>query len=245
MIATAPATPILAECRDIILDIAPELRPDPLYVTDEAALAVAGGLILGWACNETESYPRQILEASGEWQGPGRFISLALNKLETPSAVRCVALHEAAHLLPARPVTTTDKPPSPAAVRWNRGDIRLSLAASNYGPADEPWTDDDCHGWKFIRRALHLHHRATVAGYDVDLHGLCAGVQYGCVWPHYYAEELGDEPARLASLTFDEIESFKPPDGFMALWNQDVAKHFYFQHLALNRKESRHEYIAE
>ena len=81
------------------------------------------------------------------------------------------------------------------------------------------------HGASFIRIALHLRHRAREHGVLLLASALCCGPRYGLSPASAYRAALGDEPTRLADLTFREIAGIQPPTEFTTLWASDVAAH--------------------
>ena len=81
------------------------------------------------------------------------------------------------------------------------------------------------HGASFIRIALHLRHRAREHGVILLANDLCGGPRYGLSSGTCYRAALGDEPGRMAHLTFREIAAIEPPTEFTNLWASDVAAH--------------------
>jgi hypothetical protein len=81
------------------------------------------------------------------------------------------------------------------------------------------------HEDAFIRIVLHLHYRATVAGVKTIPNLLCAGRRYGLSHAHRYMESLGDEPAAMADMTFQDITQVPPPAEFSELWLSDVKRY--------------------
>ncbi|QDU87192.1 hypothetical protein Pla175_05490 [Pirellulimonas nuda] len=149
-------------------------------------------------------------------------------------------LHELAHLLPV------DGPESVAAAEAIEagtyddaggsfdatGDDWLRAAVAWEGTFDlPPW---DGHGILWIRRVLHLHHRAKLAGCVVDIEDLrVAGLDYQLAAPQVYAAALGDEPDRMANWTFAKVESVTPPTGYIDAFERDANN--YFQRIKQSR----------
>lgn len=77
------------------------------------------------------------------------------------------------------------------------------------------------HGASFIRIALHLRHRAWQHGVYLLANELCGGQRYGLSPGSAYKGTLGDEPRRLAHLTFDQIAAIEAPAEFTNLWLED------------------------
>ncbi len=96
--------------------------------------------------------------------------------------------------------------------------------------AEEPEVPFEGHGLIFIRIALHLRHRAELAGtWIVAPNDLCAGWRYGLSHARRYEVALSDEPKQMTGKSAFEIVAAKPPDPFSQLWDDDVFAHFQFR----------------
>jgi hypothetical protein len=76
-----------------------------------------------------------------------------------------------------------------------------------------------------IRTCLHLAYRAQQAGVPICPNVFCAGRGYGLYPATSYQRVLGDEPAQLRHLKFQELLAIEPPAAFTALWQDDVERH--------------------
>jgi hypothetical protein len=184
----------------------PESMPSPFQI---GAFATHG--------NETTLCVRDALVAANVCRGPG------------PTIVWCdppsegVTIHELAHLLPI-----ADCPPDFEPTQAAR-DFELRAmnfwASGDEPPIDpgKPWRE---HEADWIRRVFHLWWRAVNRhGYHIhpsELH--VAGERYGLSHGQRYLRALGDEPARLAELTFNEIETIDPPQEFTDLFSADCER---------------------
>ncbi len=95
-----------------------------------------------------------------------------------------------------------------------------------------PW---DSHEDRFTRIALHLRHRAALAGWECtpfQLH--IAGENYGMSDPDEYAAALGDEPERRINERILDIIETSAPAAFTGLFEADVRRYYAttFQELA-------------
>ena len=74
---------LLDDCRRLAFDIAPELKENPLYVSEASlfeGLPILQGNCLGWAYRYAFSdlnYRSRLME-TGHWEGPGPVIESAL-----------------------------------------------------------------------------------------------------------------------------------------------------------------------
>lgn len=133
-----------------------------------------------------------------------------------------IVLHELAHIL-QRPELYRD--------RHGTESARIAFEALVLGDcvASEPASEPDPrpfsgHEADFIRIALHLRHRAEMAGVLVPLFGYCAGTPYGLSHANRYRQALGNEPRRLAGERFRDILATPYPKAFWRLWTTDVAR---------------------
>lgn len=141
---------------------------------------------------------------------------------DVESAFCGIALHELAHIL-LRPAPFKPRPDTePAKIMFE------SLVVGHAVATDPPAAPDAKpfagHEAGFIRVALHLRHRADLAGTLVPMFYCCAGTHYGLSHPNRYREALGDEPDRLAGLNIRDIIATPYPEAFWRLWTTDVAR---------------------
>jgi hypothetical protein len=95
------------------------------------------------------------------------------------------------------------------------------------GAREEPTEPTFLHGSEFIRRAIHVLYRATMAGYDVAPDRLFGpDAWYSSAEGYLFA--LLPECVSMAGATFEEIESTPAPPQFVRLWSADVE--FYKNH---------------
>lgn len=214
---------LLAEAHELALATAPELRARPLYVIDATQLGADAPCKDCYGFALPSSIPLQVIDAVGPaWRGPGPVIALDLRLMEAAAppgdfetAALSVLLHEVAHILPAAPVSTWSDFPEMRALHAE------AIQAARDAPEPTPGSPDDCHDWRFIRRYLHLWHRAVAAGSPV-------GLRYGWLnrlgvcGPTAYEPLLGPEVEAMAGRTFAEIELAPPPPELLRLWADDL-----------------------
>ncbi|MEQ8850143.1 hypothetical protein [Botrimarina sp.] len=214
---------MLETLRQFALQIAPELSAQPLYVVQQPAIypqtTYASAYALKFGC----PIIRQVVKEAGDWIGNGPAIVI----IEEPADSRdllATIVHETAHLVPSKKLSEDREPTAAEMVGAFRMAERWAETPEiHQGPSGEPW--GGAHGIDFIRRALHLHDRALRHGHDVPFDSLgVAGHYYGLSWAGKYARALGDEPERMRSLTFAEIEATDPPQAFARLFDEDVER---------------------
>lgn len=130
---------------------------------------------------------------------------------EEPTAE--ILAHELSHVLPFRRLDfiAASKP----SLTFERAMWRVAEVQGI-----EPWVG---HGVEFIRRALHLLHRAELAGCDVRLPlAMIAGGDYGLSGGDEYKMALGIETHTYQRLSFAEIEAVEAPKPFLDLWRSDT-----------------------
>jgi hypothetical protein len=88
-----------------------------------------------------------------------------------------------------------------------------------------PWRDHDAH---WIRLVVHLLYRTEIAlGFSLwHLNDHITSFGYGPSDLAEYRTALADEPRRLAGETFAQIRATCPPQAFIDLWRNDVARWF-------------------
>ena len=206
---------LLVECHDLVALCAPELVADvPLYVMalpEECPRPVA---TRAFASTQNLAPLRAFIESRGLWRGPGRMIAFCQDDIGAEDALG-IALHEAAHLLPAGPV---DDPPHAAEL------IDAQVAAfSRFLLTDVDFEPTPCeyHGADFLRICCHLQHRAKLAGFELPFPALVEGWHYQRPPLVRFARVLGDEPDRMLGCSFAEILSQPAPAEFLELSKGD------------------------
>jgi hypothetical protein len=91
------------------------------------------------------------------------------------------------------------------------------------------------HGQRFIRAALHLRHRAEVAGVCIGSALVCPNREYGLSHANAYRDALGDEPICLADARLRDVLASPPPEEFSRLWADDLA-HWLQSHVSAKEK---------
>lgn len=162
------------------------------------------------------------------WRGRGPCMVLndvSIADEHFPEDVDIVAfstvLHELAHILDRPVPVDLQTLPTDNCIEFE------TMVISNANQQEYRPLPTAYHGHEapFIRIALHLHYRATVAGVETIPNILCAGWRYGLSHAHRYMEALADEPNRMIHLPFLQISRTEPPTDFTNLWLQDVENH--------------------
>jgi hypothetical protein len=81
------------------------------------------------------------------------------------------------------------------------------------------------HDASFIRIAVHLCHRASLAGVHIAPTAICGGLRYGLSHASDYQEALGDEPMLCSGMLFRDIAATDPPLAFRILWATDFVEY--------------------
>jgi hypothetical protein len=81
------------------------------------------------------------------------------------------------------------------------------------------------HEASFIRIAVHLGHRASLAGVRIAPTAICGGLRYGLSHASDYQEALGDEPMLCSGMLFRDIAATEPPLAFRTLWATDFVSY--------------------
>ncbi|BBO34732.1 hypothetical protein [Lacipirellula parvula] len=164
---------------------------------------------------------REYLQSAGAWTEP-RPLIVMVDPTDDSAASRGIFIHELAHIpgdleQPAETPITAD--------RRFRQDAEFAYLALTPIITDEPpWAGHDA---AFIRRALHLHHRAVGHGWALGVRDLSiAGLRYGLSSAFDYWLAIGDEPLRCESMLLAEIEQLPPPADFASLWERDQAAYY-------------------
>lgn len=167
---------------------------------------------------------RDYLTARGEWRGwlPCLVVVEETDDLETFLGL---LLHELSHALPffeledIEPTAADRAMQDLVALCWEKVDPYEAFAI-------EPWLG---HEWQFLRRCLHLIHRAALHGVTVPLPAVFDAGRYGLSGLWHYRNALGDEPQRLLGADFSTIETAPAPEEFTALWVADVERWHKYQ----------------
>ena len=135
-------------------------------------------------------------------------------------------LHEFAHILD-RPALYEDRTGvDPDKLLFES----LVIADSTKRPPRDDLPAYYGHELGFIRIALHLCHRASLAGVGIASAAICAGHRYRLSHASEYQEAIGDEPQRCVGMLFRDIAATDPPLAFRTLWATDfVAYHDRFR----------------
>ncbi len=223
--------PALAEKIDAMLRV---VAPgSDRYIVDMdllRGLACDDDSCFGWA-HRGIFFDLAIRDRMGElYQGPKPLFALDIQAIEEAAEPghfeRCVlnvALHEESHL---DEFGVLESPDIPRLREVQTTTFARSWAASK----SEKDPERSGHGLTFIRKCCHLFSRAIAGGFDVTPHFLF-GMQ-GWGWLRFtesYLDAIGDEPARLATATFREIEAVEPPAAFTQLWAADLARFQHYQ----------------
>lgn len=214
-------------CRKIA---ARDLGKLPLYIVRQSAIASELGAANGCSGYTTPSLDLYLRDHIGKrWQGRGPCMvinDIALLADVHPEDLEDITLgtivHELAHVLD-HPRLYEDRPNvEPAKLKFES--LVLADAITRPRPAAKvlPYHG---HGASFIRIALHLRHRAWQHGIHLLANELCGGSRYGLSPGSAYKGTLGNEPRRLAHLTFNQIVAIEPPAEFTKLWADDVVAH--------------------
>ena len=127
--------------------------------------------------------------------------------------VPALVLHELAHILD-RPALFEDR----TGVAPNKLLFEsLVVADATKRPVRSDLPAYYGHEASFIRIAVHLCHRASLAGVHIAPTAICAGRRYRLSHASEYREALGDEPQRCVGMMFRDIAATDPPLAFRTL----------------------------
>jgi len=213
--------------------IAPlDLGNAPFYIVPQSRVPddLGGKSICdGFTAPNLDLYLKDVIGPA--WRGRGACLvvndtdfSKSMDAMDIESAMLAIVLHELAHIL-ERPVNhRAEVSADPMRLKFEA--LCLGNAVSQEPASTKTIAPFQRHGHRFIRTALHLRHRAEMAGVLVPLYCYCAGNQYGLSHPNRYRDALGDEPARLAGHRIREILGTPYPKAFWHLWTTDMAHWF-------------------
>ena len=138
-------------------------------------------------------------------------------------------LHELAHILERPALYQERRDADPDLIRFEA----LVVADTTARPPRNDLPAYFGHEQAFIRVALHVSHRAELAGFKVAPAVLCAGYRYGLSHAERYVESLGNEPEQMLGNLFRDILAIPPPAAFAALWAED--QRFYHERFPLEK----------
>lgn len=215
-----------ALCRAIA---ARDLRDSPLYIIRQSAIAIELGAAKGCSAYTTPSLDLYLADHIPNYRGRGPCMvinDLALLADVYPEDLEEITLgtiiHELAHILD-RPALYEERPNvEPAKLKFESLVLADAIARPRPTVKVPPYHG---HGASFIRIVLHLRHRALRHQINLLANELCGGQRNGLSPGTAYKGTLGDEPRRLAYLTFAQIAAIKPPAEFTKLWDDDVVAH--------------------
>lgn len=204
-----------------------DLAGVPLYILPQSQMTVG----LGTAYHYAFTTPRADLmfrDQVDPWLGRGPCVvvnDLGLAEDFDPIdlsyvTLNCV-LHELAHILD-RPALYAEDPGN-TAERMQFDRLVAVDVLSRPPRVDLPAYFG--HEASFIRIAIHLAYRATLAGFDTKPAGIFHGHRHGLSSAACYEDALADEPQSMASLAIREIQTIPLPVPFSKLWQADIERY--------------------
>ncbi len=180
------------------------------------------GWFAGLSCPSMHKWLRDDIGA--RWRGSGPAVLIddrTLCPAHPQDSLVGVALHEMAHALDWPTLFTADDIGGQT-VRH----VRTSLFTQMVSSPDEPYHPSPRagHDWRWIRCLLHLIHRMDLLGWNASLPIAMDREFYGYSSLAEYRTALQGEPARLADLSFTAIRAIDPPQSFLDLYNDDLAR---------------------
>ena len=221
---------VCARAESLCRTVAPlDLGDTPLYIVPQSRLPdELGGKAVcdGFTSPSLDLYVQDVIGPA--WRGRGACMVVndtdfggQMDAFDIESAISGIALHELAHIL-ERPAAYRDRQGAdPLRIQFEA--LCLGDAVSHEPTPAEIAAPFQGHGLRFIRAALHLRHRADLAGTLVSIYYYCAGTYYGLSHPNRYRDALGDEPAQLANMSIRDILDTEYPEAFWHQWTTDVA----------------------
>jgi hypothetical protein len=208
----------MTDLHALALQLAPELVAADLRIIEHQPHWPKPAVAVAYAIYGKHLPIRQYLASRGEWSGRwGSFI------VSCEPLTIATLLHELAHVLPARePLIDDGDEPTPEQVGFQSGQLKAWSVGYSDAP---PWRG---HDLKFIRRAIHLHYRASQCGVNVSLNDFpVAGPCYGLSMPEEYRVELATEPQRMTKKSFAEIDAEPMPPRFAKLFANDAGRYCF------------------
>ena len=222
---------------DIPRNLAAAVFPTKVYIiyeSDGAPSALNFGDAIGSTGKVADLLAADYLVKRGEWNGRRPLVWLndvriselaaeyhAIREVEPAELARqlmvAATIHELAHV--------AEQGVDTAPISNTRKEFAVAIAAYSaetlHSPERPPF---DCHGWRWIRNSIHLHHRALQAGYETPLDLVMIHENY-CLPPlEQFASRLHGqfEPSNLARESIFDINTFRPPHLFAELWKDSV-----------------------
>lgn len=214
---------LFAYAREVLATVDPTVTA-PVYLVDaaDAAAVLDTPKGIGAFTAPLLSYRlKPILEARGEWNGPGFAAVVVPGWFETIRHLAAGVLHEYSHAAPYQTLLDAAFPcglPDAAPAWAERTDRQVTLTTET---EERPWTH---HGPDFARLAMHATHRLNAAGGAVDPAWVFTGRWYLLSAADQYLAALGDEPERLASLPLAEVAKVEAPASFRDFAAADLAR---------------------
>lgn len=201
-------------CLALAHQLAPELR-GKLHVLHDPTWPSPPGCY-AWTSLGRHLGIRDALLAAGQWTG--EFLT-AIVFIAEPTVE--ILLHELGHCLPVLGPWSYIEPTDTEKAVQARQVSQWAAGAHYLDPSRPPWAT---HEARWIRRVLHLWHRAERLGVDVRPVALrCAGPDYGLLHDVCgYQAALNVEPYQLYGQPFDEIERTPLPELFVRTFADDV-----------------------
>lgn len=209
---------------------ASDLGDTPFYIVPLSRVAgVLGGPAecFGFTSPSLDLYLRKDIGDS--WRGRGA--CMAINDLRYTADLDAkdveldffaIVLHELAHVLERSLLFEERKDVEPARLLFE------SIVVAYYVQEPPPDVASKMlmhqHDDRFIRAALHLHHRADAVGMEAAPWLVCPTRDHGLSHWRAYHEALGDEPSRMFEASLREILATPPPEAFSVLWAADQAR---------------------
>jgi hypothetical protein len=204
----------LDDLTGLALAICPELANEPLYIlagpedrrrSKNVSAATISGVL--------DFRTREELIKANQWKGPGRVI-LFFGEFEQAQA-RAVLVHEVGHAV-ENVVPEEDIEPTPAMKRWQEVSEYVAVRTPEKNCGMPRWFPT--HNAMWLRRTLHLHHRAWAAGYEVPLANVVNSESYDLPPAWKFKAALECEFERFADKPFSVIEAEPAPEEFKELF---------------------------
>jgi hypothetical protein len=206
-----------------------DLAGQELYIIRQSTISAEYGTAEGCEAYTSPCLDLYLREFMPNWRGRGPCLvlnDLALQADVHPEDIEAVVLgitiHELAHILDRPALYRERRDAEPDRLKFEALVLADEVAQPRPTVAAPLYAG---HGATFIRIALHLRHRAREQGVLLLADALCAGPRYGLSMATCYRAALGDEPNKLAHLSFREFAGIEPPTEFTNLWASDVAAH--------------------
>ncbi len=205
---------MLSKFHDLAIRLDPELSGNLELLRHREEWPLPAGA-LAYAIRGRHLGIRDELRRLGRWAG--HWVAAIVFVVEPTIEM---LLHELAHILPVKPPIVDDCDEPTAEQRGYQNGQLLAWAA--HARQGEPWAG---HDLKFIRRALHLAHRAESLGLSIKRQKmLIAGEDYGLSNVSDYADALASEPQRMSNRTFTQIEDEPLLPPFVRLFVKDASR---------------------